>query len=161
MAKWSLAKREKRNEKEMRKKNRKKDTKRAKGCSIIMSFLLIGVFAGIGAAVALVLGIITDAPTIDLSDYTITSISTIFYDKDGKEIDTAHSGENRTLAYLNEIPEYLQDAFISIEDERFEEHNGIDVKRTLGAIFTWVKNRICKLWWKYYNSTVSKKYDSR
>lgn len=144
MAKWSLEKREKRNEKEMRKKTKKnksnENSKRAKGCSIIMSFLLIGVFAGIGAAVALVLGIVTDAPTIDLSDYEITSISTVFYDKDGNEVDTAHSGENRTIANLNEVPKYLQDAFISIEDERFEEHNGIDVKRTLGAIFTWVKN---------------------
>lgn len=141
MAKWSLEKREKRNEREMRKKNKKtQKSKRAKGCSIIMTFMMIGIFAGLGAAIALIIGIITDAPTIDLSDYTITNISTVFYDKDGKEVDTAHSGENRTLAYLSEVPLYLQDAFISIEDERFEEHNGIDIKRTLGAIFTWVKN---------------------
>lgn len=141
MAKWNLEKREKRLNKEMRKNTKSnKGKKRNKGCSLIFSFLMIGVFAGIGAAVALILGIITDAPTIDLSEYTITNISTVFYDKDGKTIDTAHSGENRTLAYLNDIPKYLQDAFISIEDERFEEHNGIDIKRTLGAIFTWVKN---------------------
>ena len=141
MAKWNLVEREKRMEREMRKKEKsQKKSKRNIGCSIVMYFMLIGIFIGIGAAVAIIMGIVTDAPTIDLSDYTITKISTVFYDKDGKEIDTAHSGENRTLAYLNEIPKYLQDAFISIEDERFEEHNGIDIKRTLGAVFYWVKN---------------------
>lgn len=141
MAKWNLVEREKRMEKEMRKKEKaKQKSKRNIGCSIIMYFMLIGIFVGIGAAVALIMGIVTDAPTIDLNDYTITNISTVFYDKDGKEIDTAHGGENRTLATLDEIPKYLQNAFISIEDERFEEHNGIDIKRTLGAAFYWIKN---------------------
>lgn len=142
MAKWNLVERERRLEKEMRKqeKSNNKKRKQSKGCSIVLAFILMGVFAGIGVAIALIIGIITGPDTIDLSDYTITNISTVFYDKDGKEIDTAHSGENRTLAYLNEIPKYLQDAFISIEDERFEEHKGIDIKRTLGAAFYWVKN---------------------
>ena len=92
MAKWNLVEREKRMEREMRKKEKsQKKSKRNIGCSIVMYFMLIGIFIGIGAAVAIIMGIVTDAPTIDLSDYTITNISTVFYDKDGKEIDTAHS----------------------------------------------------------------------
>lgn len=140
MAKWNLERQEKRSNKEMKKKQKtERKNKRSAGCSIVLSFLLIGVFAGIGAAVALIIGIVTDAPTIDLSDYTIKNISTVFYDNAGKEVDTAHGGENRTLATLTEMPKYLQDAIISIEDERFESHHGIDIKRTLGAVVNWVK----------------------
>ncbi len=35
---------------------------------------------------------------------------------------------------------YLSKAFISIEDERFEEHHGVDWKRTMGAIFKFATN---------------------
>lgn len=35
---------------------------------------------------------------------------------------------------LREVPTYVQDAFISAEDERFMEHDGVDFKRTFGAI---------------------------
>ena len=139
MAKWDLEKSEKRMKKQMKKKSKQSKNKRRTGCSVIMTFLLMGIFAGIGAAVALMIGIATDTPTIDLEDYTIKNISTVFYDKNGKEIDTAHGGENRTLVSLTDVPKYLVDAFISIEDERYEEHNGIDLKRTVGAIFSWVK----------------------
>lgn len=137
MAKWDLEKQEKR----MQKKNKKKKStpKRRTGCSVIMTFLLMGMFAGIGVAIAIIIGIATDTPTINLDDYTIKNISTVFYDKNGDEVDTAHGGENRTLVALTDVPEYLIEAFISIEDERFEEHNGIDLKRTIGAIFSWVK----------------------
>ncbi|MGM9973542.1 MAG: transglycosylase domain-containing protein, partial [Clostridiaceae bacterium] len=37
---------------------------------------------------------------------------------------------------IDNIPKQLQDAFISIEDERFESHNGIDPRRIAGAIYT-------------------------
>ena len=138
MAKWDLEKNERRLNRQM-KKNKKAKEKRRTGCSVIMTFLLFGMFAGIGVAVALMIRIATDMPTIDLDDYTIKNISTVFYDTNGNEIDTAHGGENRTLAPLTDIPKYLVDAFISIEDERFLDHNGIDFKRTAGAIFNWIK----------------------
>jgi len=138
MAKWDLEKSEKRMSKKM-KKNKKSKSKQRTGCSIIFTFLLIGIFAGLGAAGALMISIAKDMPTINLDDYAIKNISTVFYDKSGKEIDTAHGGENRTLVSLTDVPQDLIDAFIAIEDERYEEHNGIDIKRTAGAIFSWVK----------------------
>ena len=45
------------------------------------------------------------------------------------------SSENRTWVSYNEIPSYLVEAFVSIEDERFWTHKGVDWKRTLGATF--------------------------
>lgn len=48
------------------------------------------------------------------------------------------SSENRTWVSYSEIPENLINAFISIEDERFREHNGVDWKRTVGATLHYV-----------------------
>ena len=64
MAKWDLEKSEKRMNKQMKKKNKQNKTKKRTGCSIIMSFILIGIFAGFGAAIALIIGITTDTPQL-------------------------------------------------------------------------------------------------
>ena len=34
--------------------------------------------------------------------------------------------------------DYIPNAFVAIEDERFYSHYGVDIKRTAGAIFTYV-----------------------
>ena len=39
------------------------------------------------------------------------------------------------------MPEYLPKAFISIEDERFYEHKGVDIKRTAKATYTYIINK--------------------
>lgn len=46
----------------------------------------------------------------------------------------ATTGSNRTSVSLDQIPEDLQHAFIAIEDERFYEHNGIDMKGIFRAV---------------------------
>lgn len=51
------------------------------------------------------------------------------------ESETLHGSENRIWVSYTEMPEYLIEAFVSIEDERFWTHNGVDWKRTLGATY--------------------------
>ena len=41
---------------------------------------------------------------------------------------------------LTQIPDNLKNAYVSIEDERFYSHNGVDIKRTGGAILSYVTN---------------------
>ena len=45
-----------------------------------------------------------------------------------------HGEENRIWCALADMPTDLKNAFIAIEDHRFYEHEGVDVKRTLGAV---------------------------
>ncbi len=54
------------------------------------------------------------------------------------EDERLYGSENRIWVSYDDIPEYLREAFISIEDERFWEHNGVDWKRTLGATYYFV-----------------------
>lgn len=134
--KWELEK----HAKSSNKKAIKERKKSKRGCSVIFLLIMIAIFAGFGAAIGGLFGYLETSSDIDLDEYMITdNISTIFYDKDGKQIGMAHSGENRTVVHLEDIPIDLQKAFISIEDERFYDHNGIDYKRTAGAIFNYVK----------------------
>ena len=48
------------------------------------------------------------------------------------------SGTNRTMVTIDQIPKHVQDAFIAIEDERFYEHNGIDIQGIGRAAVTFV-----------------------
>lgn len=51
------------------------------------------------------------------------------------ESERLYGSENRVWVSFTEMPKYLYEAFISIEDERFWTHNGVDWKRTIGATF--------------------------
>ena len=44
-----------------------------------------------------------------------------------------HGTENRIWIGLSDIPENVRNAFIAIEDHRFYEHHGVDLRRTAGA----------------------------
>lgn len=48
---------------------------------------------------------------------------------------------NRQNIDYDDIPSTLIDAYISIEDQRYFKHHGVDVKRTGGAILNYVTNR--------------------
>lgn len=65
-----------------------------------------------------------------LADVKPSGYTTFVYADDGKtEIQRfVASGSNRVYKTLDEIPEDLQHAFIAIEDERFYDHNGIDLQ---------------------------------
>lgn len=43
--------------------------------------------------------------------------------------------EDRDLVTIDEIPEHVQQAFVSIEDARFYEHHGIDLKAIFRALY--------------------------
>lgn len=54
------------------------------------------------------------------------AVSSQVYDVNGKLITTLHSDQNRLPIDINKVPQNLQNAFISAEDNRFYEHIGID-----------------------------------
>ena len=70
----------------------------------------------------------------------IKNQTTYIYAADGTVI-TRLFHENRTIVPLNQISPVLQKAVISVEDQRFYEHKGIDYVRIIGALVRDVKNR--------------------
>lgn len=66
--------------------------------------------------------------------------NSVIVDIDGNYLATLNSDEKRQMITLDEMSKYLPKAYIAIEDERFKEHYGIDIKRTANAIITYIKN---------------------
>ncbi len=97
---------------------------------IIIGLLVITFSAGVGAF----RGIIDSSPKIGDIDVQPKGMSTFVYDTNGDEIAKFVSADsNRIPVASSEIPEDLKHAFVAIEDERFYQHNGIDIQSILRA----------------------------
>ena len=79
-------------------------------------------------------GVIDNAPDVNDIDIMPLGYATFLYDDQGNQIrKLAAPNSNRLPVTLDQIPEDLQHAVVAIEDERFYEHNGIDIKGILRA----------------------------
>ncbi|MDY3870699.1 MAG: PBP1A family penicillin-binding protein [Clostridiaceae bacterium] len=78
---------------------------------------------------------------IYLDSYRLNLTSFMYYvdpetDKE-VELNSLHGLEDRVWVDLEDIPKQLQLAFISVEDNTFYTHNGVNWKRTIGATIKW------------------------
>lgn len=119
----------------MASKKKKRLTSLFVGCFKFSLYILVLLVVVVGFTVlGMLKGVIKSAPDISTLNVTPTGYSTTVYDCDGNVITTLlKSGSNRQEISIEEIPKHLQYAFIDIEDERFLEHNGIDVKGIIRA----------------------------
>jgi len=96
----------------------------------IIFFCIVGVMAAFGTLE----GLISSAPDISNINMVPTGYTTKFYYADGTLAQTlVGAGGNREYVTIDEIPKHVQDAFIAIEDERFWDHDGIDVRSIFRA----------------------------
>ncbi|MBQ9298640.1 MAG: transglycosylase domain-containing protein [Clostridia bacterium] len=130
-------------------KDRKKKDKKKKEhkilkwiIRIILTLILVGILVIGGVVAGVAMGVLGgDDFKITQEDLIIGTSNTVVLDKDGNTIATLAGDEKREIVTLSEMPAYLPEAFISIEDERFREHSGVDLKRTLYAAAKFVLNR--------------------
>ena len=112
--------------------------KKRMGVRFFKAFLLmclIAIMLGVIGVGALFKKIIDDTPKISADDIRPSAFTTNVMANDGVTvIDTfVDAGSNRVYASIEEIPLNLQNAFIAVEDARFREHNGIDLKGIVRA----------------------------
>lgn len=93
---------------------------------LILTFMLVS--AGIYLS-----SVVIGAAAIDEKQLVMKETSVI-YDKDGEKLAELHE-EDRDMVDIDKIPEHVQQAFISIEDMRFYEHQGIDPRAILRALY--------------------------
>lgn len=125
--------------KESRTKN-KKNKKKFKPLKIILISILTLVLFFAVATAGLALAMITTAPELDINQIKSLNQASVIYDDKGDPIDTIITDKKKTVIKYTDMPKDLINAFVSIEDERFFEHKGIDPKRIIGVFLIDAKN---------------------
>ena len=138
-------------------KNSEKSARKAKGkagkiftyiLNTLLTLLLIGFITGIIVVCAFAVYVNRNLdPEIDESLLNVgQSITTklYYYDYEDREYRVGepveledqrlYGAENNIWVSYTDIPKYLVDAFVSIEDHRFWDHHGVDWYRTAGAV---------------------------
>lgn len=128
----------KKDKKEKNAKTKKKHPKLKKAILIILALMVLAflILAGIVAGI-----FFSDKFVLTEEDLKITNMNGVIKDKNGEIIGTLSGDENRKIVTFDDMPEYLPKAFIAIEDKRFYEHNGVDIKRTAYATIMYALNR--------------------
>lgn len=94
--------------------------------TFILAILVIGVLSYFGI-------LMFGNYAIDEKDLVMNESTTIV-DQEGREI-TKIFLENREIVTIDQIPQQVQEAFISIEDHRFFQHTGIDFRAIGRALY--------------------------
>lgn len=124
---------------EQQRSSKKQKPKKSIWKRILYYCLLAGIvlfLVGTGAMIWIIQG----APKFDetlLKD----PLSSTIYASDGETAIAEVGTEKRDDIGIEQIPDVLKDAVLATEDSRFYEHHGIDVKRTLVAVFKVITTR--------------------
>ena len=109
--------------------------------NIFLGMLALGVI-GLAVVAIMVASILKDAPELNYDDLVPTGYTSFIRDQNGTVIQELSTGEsNRIYVDINEIPTHVKDAFVAIEDQRFYEHNGVDLRGIFRAVFVNLKER--------------------
>lgn len=98
----------------------------------LIALLVTSMVGGLYVA-KIVLDIGANAPEVSINRFLALSEPSIVVDNEGNQMDIIHTDEVRFPIPLSEMGDNIINAFISVEDERFEKHNGVDYRRTIGV----------------------------
>ena len=122
-------------------KDKKKGTKNKVFKKLVFAILIIVLITTVAIG-GVILAMIKTAPTLDINEFLKLDELSILLDDSGKKMDENITIQRRISVPINKVPIGLKDAFISIEDSRFETHPGIDVKRLGGALLNDIKIKL-------------------
>jgi 1A family penicillin-binding protein len=108
---------------------------RAKYLSKVPTLALWGILVGIVLMVVVLIYFITQIPSPDQLSSRDIAQATKIYDRNGELLYDIFENQNRTPIKLEDIPEVVKQATISIEDKDFYQHKGFDILGIARAVF--------------------------
>ena len=131
---------------------------------IILIVVLTIVFLITGFGSGMLAGYISTANPVEVADMRNFEEDTVLLDKNGNiiaELSGSSHVKREYVSYDDITHTYIDDAFIAIEDERFENHPGIDAKTNC----QFGHQCYCK-WryaysWRFFNNSTNGKNDFR
>lgn len=113
--------------------NIKKPTKFKKLKFFIIFIFVVILFLAIKAGISI-------SQWQNLAKDMIANYPSQVLDTEGNIIAELGNNKNTKNVALSDIPENLKNAYISIEDQRFYKHSGVDLPRTGAAIISYIRN---------------------
>lgn len=113
---------------------------------------------GIGILIGMYASAVKEIQAMNVQNLALNYSSVIYYTDDNgnaREMEEIYNNGNRIWLDSEEIPKVMKQAIVAIEDERFYEHNGVDIKRTAGAFLGWVKAKVTGGSTSYGGSTIT------
>ncbi|MCM1252964.1 MAG: transglycosylase domain-containing protein [Clostridium sp.] len=108
---------------------------------VLLLFCISAAVVGASAGIGVFKGVLATAPDIGNIDVTPTGFSTFVYDIEGNQTAKLVSTDsNRIPVSMEMVPENLAHAFVAVEDARFYDHNGIDIKGIIRAFVTGIRD---------------------
>ena len=108
-------------DKETTQKKKKSTGKKVfKGTVFTILFIALIAMVAMGGVV---LAMVKTAPDLDINAFLKLDEPSVLFDDSAKQMDEYITSERRTNISINNVPLILKDAFISIEDSRFDTHS--------------------------------------
>ena len=99
---------------------------------LVVAFIVV-CFIALGLGMGVMKAYVETTPALDTAQLTISDRTSFLYDKNGVLITSIADAEYRDWVDIDNIPDMLKNAFISVEDVRFYKHSGVDFKRLFSA----------------------------
>ncbi|MDD5603609.1 MAG: transglycosylase domain-containing protein [Eubacteriales bacterium] len=108
--------------------------------SLLVTAIIFGIMAT-GLLSGVVVGYVRSTVPITADQLRVSNFISYVYDSTGEHlIGELASVEKRIWVDYDDTPKYMHDAIISIEDERFDQHPGIDIKGLISAFVKKILN---------------------
>ncbi len=107
----------------------------------LIGIVFIGAI-GVSAVAGIVNGLSATVPSIDLINVVPSGYASNTYYRDGTHAETLAGVEaNRDYVSIIDLPVHIKYAFVAMEDERFYEHHGIDMRGIMRALVSNLSER--------------------
>lgn len=121
-------------------------------CLFVVLIACVGIGAGMYAAV------VQEIEGMNIQELALARSSIVYYtDENGNSVETEFLSNDGNCIWVesSEISDVMKNAIVAIEDERFYRHGGVDFKRTAGAVFGYIREKLGGSYASYGGSTIT------
>ena len=119
-----------------------KRPRRIRKLRLFTLLILVGLFCFVSFAYGMVLGIRSDIPQLEVQKSQRLERDGQIFDSSGKRVLAVLRGsESRVIVDSKDISPVMKQAIVAIEDQRFFEHRGVDLRGIIRAVWQDVRSK--------------------
>ena len=119
----------------------RKPRRRLKKLRLLVLLLLTGLVGSIAFVFGFITAVSTELPALDPANAQTTEEIGYIYDRNERVIARLRGDEARVIVESNDIAPVMKQAIVAVEDRRFWEHKGVDIRGMARAAWADIRNR--------------------